>query len=166
MKVKNYHRSKFSILSNWKEESCHFVGSLQKTVHALHSPLGKLYVHVPHRLPLSSRLASEQALYLGELHMNSTWKGRLCYLLWTRNGATRRLLQGPIVPWLIVLICNIIHRCRYKLTGTKVLTGCPVSLVTLILLDWTAHTVCTWKIKNGFHLINRYSNYISHLTLE
>ena len=72
MKVKNYHRSKFSILSNWKEESCHFVGSLQKTVHALHSPLGKLYVHVPHRLPLSSRLASEQALYLGELHMNST----------------------------------------------------------------------------------------------
>lgn len=43
---------------------------------------------------------------------------------------------------------------REKLTGTKVLTGCPVLLVTLKLFDWTAQTALICDITSNYTEIN------------
>lgn len=45
---------------------------------------------------------------------------------------------------------------REKLTGTKVLTGCPVLLVTLKLFDWTAQTALTCDITSNYTEINMF----------
>lgn len=45
---------------------------------------------------------------------------------------------------------------REKLTGTKVLTGCPVLLVTLKLFDWTAQTALICDITSNYTEINMF----------